>query len=347
MLCLVTESCPTLCHPVDCSPPGSSVLGESPGKNTRVGCHALLQGIFPIWGLNPSLLHCRWILYCLSHQGSLSTFVRSLPLLCFTVPILAWNVPLIPPIFLNRSLVFSRLLFSSFLCIFHWGRPSYLTLLSSETLFIWLYLSLSPWLFLLFFPQLFVKPPQTTTLPSCISFFLGGGGWFWSLPPVRHSVYQIYSLESICHLHCIIIRNLIQVIPEWPSSFLYFLQFKPEFGNKEFMIWASQLPVLFLLTVQSFSIFGRKEYNQSDSVLTIQWCPCVESSLVFLEEGVCYDQCVLDKTVSVCPTSFCTPRPKLPATPGISWLPTFAVQSPMIKRTSFFFGVISRSYRSS
>ena len=35
---------------------------------------------------------------------------------------------------------------------------------------------------LLFFPQLFVKPPQTTTLPSCISFSLG---WFWSLPPVQ------------------------------------------------------------------------------------------------------------------------------------------------------------------
>ena len=32
---------------MDCSPPGSSVHGESPGKNTAVGCHALLQGIFP------------------------------------------------------------------------------------------------------------------------------------------------------------------------------------------------------------------------------------------------------------------------------------------------------------
>ena len=33
--------------------------GDSPGKNTRVGCHALLQGIFPIQGSNPALLHCR------------------------------------------------------------------------------------------------------------------------------------------------------------------------------------------------------------------------------------------------------------------------------------------------
>ena len=34
------------------------------------GCHAFLQGIFPTQGLNPGLLYCRWILYCLSHQGS-------------------------------------------------------------------------------------------------------------------------------------------------------------------------------------------------------------------------------------------------------------------------------------
>ena len=42
----VTQSCPTLCDPMGCSPPGSSVHGDSPGKITRGGCHALLQGIF-------------------------------------------------------------------------------------------------------------------------------------------------------------------------------------------------------------------------------------------------------------------------------------------------------------
>ena len=41
------QSCLTLCNPTDCSPPGSSVHGDSPGKNTGVGWHALLQGIFP------------------------------------------------------------------------------------------------------------------------------------------------------------------------------------------------------------------------------------------------------------------------------------------------------------
>ena len=43
---------------------------DSSGKNTGVGCHALLQGIFPTQGLNEGLSHCRQILYCLSHQGS-------------------------------------------------------------------------------------------------------------------------------------------------------------------------------------------------------------------------------------------------------------------------------------
>ena len=70
VLCLVAQSCPTLCYPMDCSPPGSSVQGDSPGKNTGMGCYTLLQGIFPTQGLDPGLLHCRRILYCLSHQGS-------------------------------------------------------------------------------------------------------------------------------------------------------------------------------------------------------------------------------------------------------------------------------------
>ena len=42
---------------------------DSPGKNTGVGSHSLLQGIFPTQGSNLGLLHCRLALYCLSHQG--------------------------------------------------------------------------------------------------------------------------------------------------------------------------------------------------------------------------------------------------------------------------------------
>ena len=48
----VTQSCMTLCDPMQCT------------------VHGILQGIFPTQGLNQCLLHCRWILYQLSHQGS-------------------------------------------------------------------------------------------------------------------------------------------------------------------------------------------------------------------------------------------------------------------------------------
>jgi len=54
---MCAQSCPTLCNPMDCSPPGCSVHGIFPGKNTGVDCHFLLQGTFPTQGLNPCLLH--------------------------------------------------------------------------------------------------------------------------------------------------------------------------------------------------------------------------------------------------------------------------------------------------
>ena len=58
-VCLVAQLCLPLYDSMDCSPPDSSVQGDSPGKNTGVGCHALLQGIFPTWGSNPGLPNCR------------------------------------------------------------------------------------------------------------------------------------------------------------------------------------------------------------------------------------------------------------------------------------------------
>ena len=60
--CLVAQSCLTLCDSMDYSLLGSSVHGDSPGKNTGVGCHTLLQGILPTQGSNPGLPHCRWTL---------------------------------------------------------------------------------------------------------------------------------------------------------------------------------------------------------------------------------------------------------------------------------------------
>ena len=68
VLCLFAQLCLTLCDPMDCSLPGSSVHGDSPGKNPRVGCQALLQGIFPTQGSNPGLPNFRWILHHLRHR---------------------------------------------------------------------------------------------------------------------------------------------------------------------------------------------------------------------------------------------------------------------------------------
>ena len=61
--CLWSLSCVRYFWPHDLQ--SARLLGpwDSPGKNTGVGCHFLLQGIFPTQGLNPSLRHCRWILY--------------------------------------------------------------------------------------------------------------------------------------------------------------------------------------------------------------------------------------------------------------------------------------------
>ena len=135
-----------------------------------------------------------------------SASVRSLPFLSFIVLILGWNVPLIPSIFLKRSLVFPILLFSytSLHCSF---KKAFLSPCSSLKLCIQLSasFSFSP-AFCLLFSRLFLRPPQTTTLTSSISF---SWIWFWSLFPVQcykpHSIvlqalYLIKSFKSICYL---------------------------------------------------------------------------------------------------------------------------------------------------
>ena len=101
-------------------------------------------------------------------------------------------------VFLKRSLVFPILLFSSifFFNIVHSRSTSYLTLLFSGTLHSVGYtFPFLPCLLLLFFPQLFVKPPQTTTLLSWVSFSLE---WFWSLPLVPCYEPPSMVLQALC-----------------------------------------------------------------------------------------------------------------------------------------------------
>ena len=72
---LVSQSCLTLYNPMDCSPPGSSVLGDSPGKNIGVSCHFLLQGIsWPRDWLQVSCISRRLLYHFATWEASVSIF---------------------------------------------------------------------------------------------------------------------------------------------------------------------------------------------------------------------------------------------------------------------------------
>ena len=98
---------------MDCSPPGSSVHGVSPGKNIGMSCHAFLQGIFPTQGLNPGLLHCRWILYHLSHQESPRPLLPSCNFVLICAKRRCWLHKTMKEGARNASLLASRVLNSS------------------------------------------------------------------------------------------------------------------------------------------------------------------------------------------------------------------------------------------
>ena len=92
-----------------------------------------------------------------------------------------------------------------------------------------------------FFLSYLLRPPQTTTLPSCISF---SWGWFWSSPPVQCYKPLSIVLQPLC------LPDLVPWIYsspplynhkqfECPNGFPYFLQIESEFYNKELMFWAT------------------------------------------------------------------------------------------------------------
>ena len=186
-----------------------------------------------------------------------------------------------------------------FLYFFAWLRKlSYLSLLFFETLhsdgYIFPFL---PCLSLLFFPQLFVRPHQIAILHF---FFLGlvlitasctvswtsvhsSSGTLSDLIPWIYLSFPLYNRKGFDLGHT-----------EWSSGFPYFLPFKSEFCSKEFMIWAIvSSQSCFCALYRASSSSAAKNIISLISVLAIWWCPCVELSLVLLEEGVCCDQCVL------------------------------------------------------
>ena len=103
------------------------------------------------------------------------------------------------------------------------------------------------------------------------------------------------------------------------------------------MIWATvSSSYCFCWLYRASPSLAAKNIINLISVLTIWWCPCVESSLCCRKRVFAMTSAFSwQNSISLCPASFCTPRPNLPVTPGISWLPTFAFQSPIMKRTSF------------
>ena len=182
LLCLVTQSCPTLCDRVGWSPLGSSVHGDSPGKNTGVGCRALLQGIFPTQGANLGLPHCRWILYHLRHQGNIY--------------------------------IHTHIYIHNFICIYYLSM--HLLMDISVASMSWLFWIVLLWtrecIYLFKLPFCLVICPEVGLLDHMVSLFLvfwvnlSAGFWWWlhqfTLPPAvaEHSLFSTPSPTIICRL---------------------------------------------------------------------------------------------------------------------------------------------------
>ena len=146
---------------------------------------------------------------------------------------------------------------------------------------------------LLFFSQLLVRPSQTTISPFCISF---SGRWSCSLSPVQCHEPPSIVLQALCLSDLIpwIYLSLplynhkgFDLDHTWMSSgFLYFLQFKSDLAIRS--SWSEPQSVVGLVFADCIELL-----QNLILVWTIWWCPCVESSLVLLEEGICYDECIL------------------------------------------------------
>ena len=129
-------------------------------------------------------------------------------------------------------------------------------------------------------------------------FFLG---WSWSLPLVQWNEPPTIVLQALCLSDVILwiyfslpVYNCKGFDLGHTSGFPYFLQFKSQFCHKNFMIWAIvSSHSCFCWLYRAFPSLAANNLINLILVLTLWWCPCVESSLVLLEEGVCYDPFVL------------------------------------------------------
>jgi len=152
-----------------------------------------------------------------------------------------------------------------------------------------MYCSLSPLILPSLLSSAIYKPPQTTVLPSCISF---SWGWFRSPHPVQCYKPPSIVVQAPCLLDLIpwilLSHSLYnrKVIRKWPSGFPYLLQFKPEFFNKQLMIWAKvNSRSYFCQLYRASPSSPAKNITNLILVLTIWGCPvlsCVVGQGCFL-----------------------------------------------------------------
>ena len=108
------------------------------------------------------------------------------------------------------------------------------------------------------------------------------------------------------------------------------------------MIWATVSSCSFCWLYRATPIFSCKEYDQFDfGIDDLMMSMCRVISRCWKRVFTMTSAFSWQNSVSLCCASFCIPRPNLPVIPGIIWLPTFAFQSPIMKRTSFL-GVSSK-----
>ena len=112
--------------------------------------------------------------------------------------------------------------------------------------------------------------------------------------PLNLFVTPLYNRKGLDIGHTWMVFHSDMVCHSEGIGFPCFLQFKSWFGHKEFMIWATvSSHSCFCWLYEASPTLAAKKVITLILVLIIWWCPCVESSLVLLEEGACYDQCVL------------------------------------------------------
>ena len=206
---------------------------------------------------------CRWVTQWLSgllraflysssvyfyHRFLISSASVTSLIFSFIMPIFARNICLVSPIILKRSLVFPILLCPSISlhCSLEKTCLSLLAILWNSA-FSWVYLSFSPLPFTsLLFSAIF-KASSDNHFDFLHLMLLGMVLVTTSYKMLWISIHSssgtLSSRSSPLNLGVnsthIIIRNLIEIIPEWLSSFSCFLQFEPEFCNKKFVIWAT------------------------------------------------------------------------------------------------------------